>query len=293
MEFVAKPYAPFILVALITAILIEAFYLRKQGKGPYPWQETMASFGVNFLKRGVDFLTVGFSAALMFWVYEQRLWTQEITGPLSGLVFFLAIEFCYYWQHRCAHTIRWFWATHNVHHSTNHLNISSLLRLGWTGAITGTILFYVPLVWIGYHPVTVFTGLAATLFYQIWLHTETIGALGPIEWIFNTPSHHRVHHARNPQYLDKNYGGVLIIYDRLFGTFEAEEEKPTFGLVTPHHYLNPFKIAFHGWIEMIKLAAKAKTIPQFWTAIFGRPNDPKGSDGKVTKDRLIDSQHVT
>src|SRR5690606_23628431 len=131
------------------------------------------------------------------------------------------------------HEIRWLWATHAVHHSPNRMNFLTAERLGWTQNLSGAVLTLTPLLVIGFRAEDVLGMFALNLLYQYWLHTEMIGKLGWLEWIFNTPSHHRVHHGSNPQYLDANYGGILIIFDRLFGTFVEEKEKVVFGLVTP------------------------------------------------------------
>lgn len=270
MELGAKSGGLVFLALLAMIAALEAWWIMRR-RGSYPWREAAASFSVALLKRGIDIFTAGVAAGIMFWAYEHRFWTQEINTAIDGLVFFLLFELVYYWHHRWAHEVRWLWATHSVHHSPNHMNLSVASRLGWTSLISGSIFVFVPLALAGYHPITIFLTLAASLTYQVWIHTETIGRLGPLEWIFNTPSHHRVHHASNLQYLDKNYGGVLIIYDRLFGTFAEEAEAPRYGLVTPHHNLNPFRIAFHEWISMAKDIARARTLWDMLCHMFGKP----------------------
>ncbi|CAN5245651.1 hypothetical protein BH10PSE17_BH10PSE17_29770 [soil metagenome] len=148
--------------------------------------------------------------------------------------------------------MRLFWTSHLVHHSVEHLNLSAAYRLGWTSNLTGAGLFFVPLIWLGIEPTVVVVTMAANLLYQFWLHTELVPKLGPIEWIFNTPSHHRAHHASNPRYLDRNYGGILIVFDRLFGTFAEEraDDPCRYGLVEPLRSGNPFRIALHGWFTL-------------------------------------------
>ena len=131
--------------------------------------------------------------------------------------------------------MRWFWATHAVHHSPNEFNLGIAYRFGWTGRLAGNAVFFVPMIWLGFPPKAVFAALALNLLYQFWLHTEWVPKLGWLEYVLNTPSHHRVHHASNADYIDRNYGGVLIVFDRLFGTFAAErDDLPCrYGLVTP------------------------------------------------------------
>lgn len=267
------------LALLVVAVLLEAIWLLWRGRG-YPWKEALASFAVALLKRVVDVFTAGIAAGIMFTAYEYRLWTMEIGSVAGGIAFFLLFELVYYWHHRLAHEIRWLWATHSVHHSPNHMNLSVAGRLGWTGLISGSVFFFVPLALIGYHPVLVFLTLAASLFYQVWIHTEAVGRLGPLEWVLNTPSHHRVHHACNLQYIDRNYGGVLIVFDRLFGTFAEEKEKPTYGLVKPHTHLNPVRIAFHEWMEMAKDVAGARSVAVVFRFLFGRPGWRPLPDGQ-------------
>jgi sterol desaturase/sphingolipid hydroxylase (fatty acid hydroxylase superfamily) len=186
---------------------------------------------------------------------------------------FIGQEFCYYWHHRAAHRVRWFWATHCVHHSPNELTLASALRLGLTGKISGAALFFVPLVWLGYAPVAVLATVGLNLLYQFWLHATWIPKLGPLEWVLNTPSHHRVHHASNPEYLDRNYGGVLIVFDRLFGTFSAEREAvaPRYGLTTPLRSYNPLRIALHGWQALARDLVATRGWRARLRVLFGPP----------------------
>ena len=162
------------------------------------------------------------AAPWLGWVWEHRLFTQSLDNVWSVLLLFVGLEFFYYWYHRTSHTSRWFWAAHSVHHSPNQLNLAAAYRLGWFGKFTGTSLFFTPLVVLGFTPTVVLSALFLNLLYQFWLHADWIPRLGWLEYVLNTPSSHRVHHARNPEYLDANYGGVLIVFDRLFGSYVAE-----------------------------------------------------------------------
>jgi sterol desaturase/sphingolipid hydroxylase (fatty acid hydroxylase superfamily) len=209
----------------------------------------------------------------MLWIYRHRLFDIAVDGwrPLLGL--FLGMEFLYYWFHRASHTVHWLWASHGVHHSSTRLNFSAAYRLGWTNALSGGWLLFAPLVWLGYPPVAVFGAFAANLAFQFLLHTETVGRLGPLERIFNTPSQHRVHHACNPGLLDRNFGGVLIVFDRLFGT-QADEprgEPLQYGLMgtAPSH--NPLRIALGGWAALLRRLAGARGLGQALRIAFGRP----------------------
>jgi len=165
----------------------------------------------------------------------------------------LAQDFFYYWSHRGHHVIRILWACHVVHHSSRKFNLTTALRQPWT---TWTVWpFYVPLIALGVHPAALAFCSSANLVYQFWIHTERIDKLPrAFEFVFNTPSHHRVHHATNPRYLDANYAGTLIIWDRMFGTFvpELEEDRPHYGIVKNLGTFNPLKVAFHEWVGMFR-----------------------------------------
>ena len=191
----------------------------------------------------------------------------------SWVLLFLGEEFYYYWMHRADHRIRWMWATHAVHHSSNQFVLANAYRLGWTQQISGAAVFMAPLVLLGFPPAMVLAALAANLLYQFWIHTELIGRLGPLEWVLNTPRHHRVHHARNSAYLDRNYGGVLIVFDRLFGTFAEERaDMPcSYGLVEPLASNNPVRIAFHGWRQLWRALREARGLRECAIALFGPP----------------------
>ncbi|MCX5739849.1 MAG: sterol desaturase family protein, partial [Proteobacteria bacterium] len=166
----------------------------------------------------------------------------------------LADDFCYYWFHRLHHEVRFFWAAHVTHHSSQRYNLATALRQSWSPMTA--LPFYAPLPLLGFDPLMLVTVHAINLLYQFWIHTELIDRLGPFEWVFNTPSHHRVHHASNPIYLDRNYAGILIIWDRLFGTFEPEREAPIYGLTKNISTYNPVRIAFHEWVAVMRDALR-------------------------------------
>jgi sterol desaturase/sphingolipid hydroxylase (fatty acid hydroxylase superfamily) len=224
-------------------------------------------------------LTGGLAVALIAYVHQFRLFDIGYAAWAFVVCFFLE-DLSYYWFHRISHERRWFWASHVVHHTSQHYNLSTALRQTWTGSIGGTFIFWLPMAWIGFPPLMIafFSGLS--LVYQFWIHTEAIDRMGPLEWVLNTPSHHRVHHATNPRYLDSNYAGVLIIWDRMFGTFveETKEDKPIYGVVSNIHTFNPFRIAFHEWIGMVRDVGQAKTWRERLNFAFGPPGwSPDGS----------------
>jgi sterol desaturase/sphingolipid hydroxylase (fatty acid hydroxylase superfamily) len=174
------------------------------------------------------------------------------------VLLFFAEDFCYYWFHRFHHEVRFFWAAHVNHHSSRYFNLSTALRQSWTTPITGPI-FWVPLALLGFHPFMILTAQAVSLIYQFWIHTELIGRLGPLERVLNTPSHHRVHHGANVEYLDRNYAGILIVWDRLFGSFEPERAPVDYGLTKNIRTFNPVQIAFHEWQGMFRDVLRARS----------------------------------
>ncbi len=242
-------------------------------KETYPWKEMFASMGVYALRVPARLAGAALTGGLAFAVWSLRPITVPLDTAWGLVLLFLATEFAYYWSHRADHTIRWMWATHVVHHTPEHLHFASAFRLGATGILSGSWLFFVPLYLIGFHPLGVAGAMAFNLFYQFWLHTDVIGKLGMLEWVFNTPSHHRVHHASNSEYLDRNFGGVLIIWDRLFGTFAKEQPQIAinYGLVQPIGSLNPFKLTFHEWGAMAADVYHAQTWGERFNQLFGRP----------------------
>jgi sterol desaturase/sphingolipid hydroxylase (fatty acid hydroxylase superfamily) len=222
----------------------------------------------------LTFLSLSLAAPAYDLAYSHRLFSIPIDTAVAVVALLIGQDFCYYWFHRCSHRIRWFWATHAVHHSSNDLNFAAAYRFGWTGRLTGTAIFYVPLVWLGFEPRAVFIAIALNLLYQFWLHTEWIPKLGWLEYVLNTPSHHRVHHAANPEYLDHNYGGVFIIWDRIFGTFVAErDDLPCrYGLATPLRSNNPIIIAFHEWAALAGDLWRARSWRERLACLIGPPN---------------------
>lgn len=230
----------------------------------------------------------GLSRALTYSIMFGGLMIAYTYAPIkhsmehwqTWVIGFFVVEFFYYWQHRFSHTIRWFWTSHAVHHSTNEFILPSATRLGWTSTLTGSWVVFLPMAYLGFHPLLISGLMLANLRYQYFIHTEAVGKLGPLEWVFNTPSHHRVHHGSNTDYLDKNFGGVLIIFDRLFGTFQVERDDTpvVYGLTKPLYSNNPFVIAFHEWANLIRDVRRTKGLRDRLQAVFGRPSDPHSSE---------------
>ncbi|MBP6010774.1 MAG: sterol desaturase family protein [Alphaproteobacteria bacterium] len=232
---------------LYIAFLLTEFFLVRNGalRGHFRREDTHTSLimGIGSVVSGI--VIGGLGIGVVLWAYENRLTTIGFAW-WAFVTCFVLDDLRFYWGHRIQHRSRWFWAAHVVHHSSEYYNFSTALRQPWTGQITGLVLLAVPLAYLGFHPALIAFCASLNLFYQFFLHTESVGRLPAwIEAMFNTPSHHRVHHARNPRYLDANYAGTLIIWDKLFGTFvpELDRDKPEFGLVKNVNTYNPFAVA--------------------------------------------------
>jgi sterol desaturase/sphingolipid hydroxylase (fatty acid hydroxylase superfamily) len=239
---------------VLLVALAEGLVLQYRKPGSFDWSEAWLSVADLAGRRILALLPLNIAAPVFAWVWPHRLFTIELGTLASFVLLFFGLEFFYYWYHRAAHRIRFFWATHAVHHSPNQLTLSTAFRLGWTGRLTGTTLFFTPLVYLGFDPRVIAMALSLNLLYQFWLHATWIPKLGWLEWVLNTPSAHRVHHASNPDYLDANYGGVLIVFDRLFGTYRPEraEEPCVYGLVKPLRTRNVFTMEFFQWADLYR-----------------------------------------
>lgn len=236
----------------------------------YEWRDTWTSLSLGVANVLVSAVAKLGSVALFLGAWHFRLFDLG-QGPWSWLLLFVCEDLCYYWFHRAHHEVRFFWAAHVNHHSSRHYNLSTALRQSWTTPLTGPV-FWVPLALLGFHPLMILSAQGVSLIYQFWLHTEWIGHLGPLEWLFNTPSHHRVHHGRNVEYLDRNYAGILIVWDRLFGSFEPERAPVDYGLTKNLDSFDPLVVGFHEWIAMFRDAARAAS----WRDALGHLLRPPG-----------------
>jgi sterol desaturase/sphingolipid hydroxylase (fatty acid hydroxylase superfamily) len=251
-------------VSLVEAVMLSR--TRKNTSTPFAWYEVWLSLFDMVARKLLALLPLSIAAPVFAFAWDHRLFTVSLNSAVMVFALFIGMEFCYYWYHRASHRMRFFWATHAVHHSPNQLTLSTAYRLGITGKISGAPLFFTPLVLLGVRPEVVMMALSINLLYQFWLHTTYIPKLGWFEYVFNTPSAHRVHHASNVDYLDANYGGVLIVFDRLFGTYveERADEPCRYGLVTPTTSRNPFVVEFEHWASLVRDVVKAKSV---WIAI--------------------------
>ncbi|WP_203299487.1 sterol desaturase family protein [Marinobacter sediminum] len=222
-------------------------------------REAIRNFALGAGYQTTELLFAGIIAFPVFALcYHYRFFELELTW-LTAFLTFLGVEFCFYWMHRASHRMRWFWAAHVVHHSSERMNFSTAMRQNATNIVNGNWLFYLPLALLGFNPVWIGIAYALSLVYQFFIHTTLIGRLPRwIEWVFNTPSHHRVHHGRNPGYIDRNYGGVLIIWDRLFGSFvdENAQDPPEYGITRPAPSNNLLVLWTHEYVDLFRDMAR-------------------------------------
>ena len=271
---------PFFVITVILEIVLTV----KVKMTEYEFKDAGTSIIMGLGNVTIGLFTKGIVLGVFLFFYEYRFLTIPFTWWAWVLVLF-AEDLTYYWAHRIGHLSRFFWASHVVHHSSQKYNLSTALRQTWTGGFY-TFIFWIPLILIGFHPIMVLVQMSISLIYQYWIHTEFISKLPKwIEAIFNTPSHHRVHHATNPQYLDRNFAGVFIVWDKLFDSFEPEIEKPSYGLVKNIETYNPLKIAFLEWYFMFKDFFTSKTSMIKKIKYFIKPPGWKHDDsGIVSKD---------
>jgi len=264
----------------ILLVIAEMVFARFTGHAHYEARDTAASLMMGFgsVVSGAifAFLFVEFAGLVRPFRLADIGWSGAAVA-----VCFVADDFLYYWWHRASHRVRWLWANHVSHHSSQHYNLSTALRQPWTGAFTPGLVFKMPLLLAGF-PVSMilFVG-GVNLVYQFWIHTEAIDRFPrAFEWIFNTPSHHRVHHATNARYLDSNYAGVFIVWDRMFGSFAAEQrsDPPRYGIVKNLMTFNPLKVAFHEWIAMGADLGRARSLRDWAGFVLAPPGwSPDGN----------------
>jgi len=282
------PIEKFLLTVALPLVVIssvlEAVVLARRSR--YDWRAMGVSlFDLAGRTLVTLFLPLSIATPLMNWAWEHRIATLTLDTWQAFALIFIGQEFCYYWYHRAAHRVRWFWCNHAVHHSPNDLNLSAAYRIGMFGRLTGTPLFFLPLVYLGFPLRVVLAALTLNLLYQFWIHATWIPRLGPLEGWINTPSAHRVHHASNVDYLDANYGGVLLVFDRLFGTYRPErDDLPCrYGWVHPITSRNPLRVEFQAWIDLARDLARARS-PRAWLGhLFGPPGWQPDGRGDTTE----------
>jgi sterol desaturase/sphingolipid hydroxylase (fatty acid hydroxylase superfamily) len=252
-------------------VLLEAWYWRHR-RPVYSLVDTASNASLALMHQGADALAWLLIIGVFVVVHQHRLFDLP-TNVWTIAALFVAQDFFYYWFHRAHHRIRWMWASHVVHHSSERLNLSTAFRQSLTYPVSGMWLFWLPLAWIGFEPTAIVAVVAINLGFQFFVHTQAVGKLGWLEKIFNTPSHHRVHHARNAKYIDRNYAGVLIIWDKLFGTFVEEDDAVPceYGIVGQLQSHNPLTLTFHEWRAMFSDAARRQSLRSRLTQLFGPP----------------------
>lgn len=249
---------------------LELLWARWQERDYYRLNDSVSDLSCGILQQLFEvFAKAALFAGYLFLYERYRVMDVQPTA-LGWAACFVGVDLCYYWFHRLSHERNALWATHIVHHSSEEYNLTVALRQSAVGGAFSWV-FYLPLAVAGFPPL-VFLGCSSfNTLYQFWIHTRAIGRLGPLEWVMNTPSHHRVHHACNPRYIDRNYAGVFIVWDRLFGSFRREEEEPAFGITKPLRSWNPLWANLHYWVEMFQTARGSSRWADRLRVLVARP----------------------
>ena len=263
-------------------ILVEVLVSRAQREKRYRFQDSITDLSCGL---GEQVLLPFFKTIMLggyAFLYARRAYSFSSGSVLAWVLLLIGVDVAYYAFHRASHRVNFIWATHVVHHQSEEYNLAVALRQSWFFKLIEPV-FYLPLAVAGFPPEMFVVMSTLNTLYQFWIHTRAVGKLGPFEWFMNTPSHHRVHHGINPKYIDKNYAGVFIVWDRMFGTFQAEEDEPVYGLVKPLASYNPVWANVHYWFEMARMAGDAKGFADKVKVWFAPPEwRPASLGGKVT-----------
>ena len=257
---------------VLAMILIEVFFSSIYNKNLYKKDDTLCTIWLLTGNILMVFALKGITLALHFYLFQFKLFNLSALIPVWALwiLTFVMIDLVFYFYHRISHRVNFLWAIHMSHHSSEEMNFAVSFRQAWFGPIS-KLPFFMVLPLLGFDPTIIAVAGVVSTLWGIVGHTQIVGKLGPLEWIFNTPSHHRVHHGANRQYIDKNYGNLLIIWDRMFGTFEPEDEPVKFGLVRNVNTFNPTKITFMGWIDIFKNMKNASNLSEAIYFLLGPP----------------------
>jgi len=259
-------YAGPIMILLVGVEWVWSYYRKKDY---YDGKDTIAATTIGIVNVVISALIKVATFGLILFFYNLVPWSIPNTW-WSYILCLVWIDFWRYWAHRIAHENRFWWATHVTHHNSAKYNWSVSFRLGWTQHIK--IIFFIPVALAGFHPVVFFICHQIEVLYQFWIHTEYIRKMPAwFEYFFVTPSHHRVHHATNEHYMDKNYGSTFIIWDRMFGTFQPEGEQAVYGITKPVNSYNPVYLCFHEWMDIVRDVRQSKSIKEAYAMIFTRP----------------------
>ena len=257
---------------VLSMILFEALFSSIYNKNLYKKEDTLCTVGLLTGNMLMVFGLKGATLGFHYFLFQFKLFNLSELMPMWAIwvLTFVIIDLVFYIYHRISHRVNFLWAIHMSHHSSEEMNFAVSFRQAWFGPVS-KIPFFMVMPLIGFDPTMIAVAGVISTLWGIVGHTQIIGKLGPLEWIFNTPSHHRVHHGSNAEYIDKNYGNLLIIWDRLFGTFEPEKDKVKYGLVNNVNTYNPTKITLMGWQEIFKNIKNAPSVSEALYFLFGPP----------------------
>ena len=273
--------------ALAVLVILEWTYARRARITLYRFHETLADVGCGISAQIVKGCVVVSTLSAYDHIHQTFGTTSwPLHSPWAWLAAIVLFDHSFYWWHRYSHQINVLWAVHVVHHQSEAFNLAVALRIAWFSSLTD-LPFYLPLAIIGI-PAPMFATIGSlNLLYQFWIHTQIVGRLGWAEWILNTPSHHRVHHGRNPEYIDKNFGGIFIVFDRIFGTFQQESIKPLYGVLEPHRSRNPVWANFGYWTKLWQGARHSDTLIERIKIWFARPSSISSESGTGERPKWI------
>ena len=276
--------------AFIILAIAESIALSLEHRNPETKKNVLASLGLGFVFIFASFFSKGFLLFVYSFLYEFRIFHIEHFSWWIWALCFLGEDLSYYWYHRACHSIRFLWATHLVHHSSETYNFFASFRQSWFGNVNGSFIFWIWMPLAGFTPEMILYAKSISTIYQFFIHTETIKKLPAwYEFIFNTPSHHRVHHSSDEAYLDKNHGGTLILFDRIFGTYKDETFAPHYGLTKKMDSYNPFYITFSEWINIFRDMKTVKGFKNGWLCLFGSPSWRPKDAGQTVNNEIRES----
>jgi len=262
--------------------LLEIWYSWYSNKQNYDTKESLGSLFVGLGNVAINLLfKAGFILGAVY-IYNLVPWRMEFNW-WTLFPCLLVYDFCSYWAHRVSHFNRFFWATHVIHHTADNYNLTVSFRLSWVQHFK--LFFFLPVAFLGFHPIIFFIVNQISVLFQFWQHTEYIGKLHPaIEGFIVTPSNHRVHHGSDEKYIDKNFGAIFIFWDKLLGTYQPEEERPTYGITTKiEHKLDPLHLNFHEYVSMYEDVKNAETLKEKLFFTFGSPGEIAKKKKQPTK----------
>lgn len=258
---------------LIFLALVEAYISYRQKKGYYETKDFLASLGIGLVYIVQSTAVKAVLFALVLLIYNFIPWSIPINW-FTSILCFVVLDFFRWYGHKIGHETNLFWATHVTHHNSEKYNLSTGFRISWTQSIK--IIFFLPISMLGFHPVVFFICHQIAVLYQFWIHTEYIRKTPRwFRYVMVTPSHHRVHHGKNEKYLDKNYGSTFIIWDRIFGSFQPEEEQAIYGVLNQPKGYNPVKLVFHVWVDIYRNMRKADSFKDAWMILIQPPSKLK------------------